>query len=235
MGRPHELLQFANFDFRVERDERGFYSINWREYQESLQKGSGGDMPAVPEPPTMGKSVDDKPIHVSVSQYLQAYRNDAVFNTLLKHQEYVRRILDQVCRGEDLSEPTLLTVFEHAPRMHNAVSKLGDKFEEVLVAENYFDIPYWDFQRLYFRNELSRLRRCFQCQSFFFDESEEQQAHFCSDTCEGQGVAVWETLPEKAKAERREMMEKVARGEVEADEAPAGKEEREEEESGEGS
>lgn len=222
MGRPHELLQFANFEFRVERDEKGFYSINWREYQEHLQRGSDEDAPAVPEPPSMGQSVDDKPIHVSVAQYLQAHRNDAVFNTLLKHQEYIRRILDQVCRGEALPEPTLLTVFEHAPRMHNAVSKMGDKFEEVLVAENYFDIPYWDLQRLYFREELSRLRRCFQCQKFFFDESDEQKVHFCSEACEGKGVNVWETLPEKAKAERREMMEKLARGEAEVDEVPAG-------------
>lgn len=217
MGRPHELLQFANFDFRVERDERGYYSINWREYQEFLKEGSPQDLPAVPERPSMGLSVDEKPIHVSVAKYVQSHRNDAVFNTLLRHQEYVRRALDQVSRGEKVSEPTLLTIFEHAPRMHNAVSKLGEQFEEVLVAEDYFDIPYWDFQKLYFRGELDRIRRCLQCQKFFFDESEEGNVRFCSEGCEAKGVSVWETLPEKAKAERREALEKMARGEVEAE------------------
>jgi hypothetical protein len=223
MGRPHELLQFANFDFRVERDDRGYYSINWGEYQEFLKEGSEGDMPAVPEAPLLGRTVDDTPIHVSVAQYFQSHRNDAVFNTLLKHQEYVRRVLDQVSQGMEISEPTLLTIFEHAPRMHNAVSKIGEKFEEVIVAEEYFDIPYWDLQRLYFRDEISLLRRCFQCQKFFFDESEEKKLRFCSASCEGKGVEVWETLPEKAKVERRELLEKVARGEGEDEEALAGK------------
>jgi hypothetical protein len=220
-------LQFANFDFRVERDERGYYSINWREYQEFLKEGSDEDMPAVPERPAMGSSVDERPIHVSVAQYLQAHRNDAVFNTILKHQEYIRRALDQICRGEKISEPTLLTIFEHAPRMQNAVSKLGDKFEEVLVAEDYFDIPYWDFQRLYFRGELERMRRCLQCQKFFLDESEGQGIRFCSEECDAKGVSVWETLPEKAKTERRETLEKLARGGPEEEEAEAGPEEKE--------
>lgn len=219
MARPIELLQFVNFGFRVERDERGYYSINWREYQEHLNEGSDKDMPAVPERPLLGHSADDKPIHVSVAKYLQSHRNDALFNTLLKHQEYLRRVLEQVSRGEELQEPTLLNIFEHAPRMYNAVVREADRFKEALVAEDYFDIPYWDFQRIYFRGELSKVRRCFQCGKFFFDTSEDQKVHFCSEGCQAKGVRVVEPFPEKAKAEKKEQLEKVARGE--ADLSPA--------------
>lgn len=222
MGRPHELFQFVNFDFHVERDERGYYSINWREYQEYLKAGAEEDLPAVPEKPYLGRPFGERPIHVSVAQYLQAHRKDAVFSTLLKHQEYLRRVLDQVSRGETLSEPTLLTIFEHAPRMYNAVIKRGERFEEVFVAEDYFDTPYWDFQRLYFHGDLTRVRRCFQCGKFFYDGTEEKKAHFCSEDCEARGVAVPETLPEKAQAERRDMMEKEVRGEAAAPGAPSG-------------
>jgi hypothetical protein len=214
MTLPYELFHFVNFDFVVERDERGYYCLNWREYQESFMASSEEDLPAVPEKPAVGRSFDERPIHVSVAKYLQPHRNDAEFATLLKHQEYLRRVLDQVARGEELSETTLLTVFEHAPRMHNAVTKQADRFVEILVAEDYYDIPYWEFQRLYFRGELERVRRCLHCSKFFFDETEEKTAHFCSSECQAQGVAVPETLPEKARAEMREKLEKVARGET---------------------
>lgn len=61
---------------------------------------------------------------------------------------------------------------------------IGNSYKQYLIAEKYHDKIFWQLKELIYAQESRRIKRCPECQRFFFDFTKNRSKIYCSSrTC----------------------------------------------------
>ena len=188
-----ELLAFANFEYRVNRQstkvivgdrvqEEERFVLNWKEYlQELRQKGIKTD-------------------HESRS-FMQRYAmprpDQDYFRRFKRFQDEIREILTKISDERAIQPDVWNTVFRESEKLGEVITTnppvtkpvteddLGSlKFEKQVSAETYRAFLFGQIRDLILSRKVFRIRRCPECDFFFMDSTRNANKVYCSiKTC----------------------------------------------------
>ena len=188
-----ELLAFANFDFRVNKQstkvivgdrvqEEERFVLNWKEYLQVLRhKGIKTD-------------------HESRS-FMQRYAmprpDQDFFRRFNRFQEEIREVLTVISQERVIQPDVWNTIFRESEKLGEVITTNPQitkpvteetlsslKFEKQVSAETYRAFLFGQIRDLILSRKVFRIRRCPECEIFFMDSTRNANKVYCSiKTC----------------------------------------------------
>lgn len=184
-----EILVFANFEYRIEKtttkvivgdrvqdEER--YNLNWKEYSDLL-KSKGFDV-----------SPQVRPFF---NRYQAARPDKEFFHKFMIFQDEIKEILDTIAGGRSIPLELWQSLFREAEKIGEFVLPKPEvkgpireedlqnlTFEKHVTAETYRAFLYGELRRLIVERKIFRLRKCPECNVYFYDGTKNGRKIYCN-------------------------------------------------------